>query len=138
MLLQKLCECVCDILLEESNVQPVSTPVTVCGDIHGQVGCCCVYIIMHLSMCYCPTYPPCAQGWGLANFYGYCPPLGPITKATPLFRGYVGIGLTVDHPFCSSHGPQNFLSGETLSLGAHFLGESPPNSHHAPGGGGGT
>ena len=28
---------VCDFLLEESNVQPVSTPVTVCGDIHGQV-----------------------------------------------------------------------------------------------------
>lgn len=27
---------VCDLLLEESNVQPVSTPVTVCGDIHGQ------------------------------------------------------------------------------------------------------
>lgn len=27
----------CDLLLEESNVQPVSTPVTVCGDIHGQV-----------------------------------------------------------------------------------------------------
>ena len=36
--LQKLCDYVCDILLEESNVQPVSTPVTVCGDIHGQVG----------------------------------------------------------------------------------------------------
>jgi serine/threonine-protein phosphatase 6 catalytic subunit len=33
---QKLCDIVCDILLEESNVQPVSTPVTVCGDIHGQ------------------------------------------------------------------------------------------------------
>lgn len=27
----------CDLLLEESNVHYVSTPVTVCGDIHGQV-----------------------------------------------------------------------------------------------------
>ena len=33
---QKLCDYVCSLLLEESNVQPVSTPVTVCGDIHGQ------------------------------------------------------------------------------------------------------
>uniref|UniRef100_A0A9J7XMC9 Uncharacterized protein n=1 Tax=Cyprinus carpio carpio TaxID=630221 RepID=A0A9J7XMC9_CYPCA len=35
--LKRLCDYVCDLLLEESNVQPVSTPVTVCGDIHGQV-----------------------------------------------------------------------------------------------------
>ena len=35
--LQKLCDLVAELLLEESNVQPVSTPVTVCGDIHGQV-----------------------------------------------------------------------------------------------------
>ena len=34
--LKQLCDMVCDLLLEESNVQPVSTPVTVCGDIHGQ------------------------------------------------------------------------------------------------------
>lgn len=34
---QQLCDIVCDLLLEESNIQPVSTPVTVCGDIHGQV-----------------------------------------------------------------------------------------------------
>lgn len=31
-----MCDLVCSLLLEESNVQPVSTPVTVCGDIHGQ------------------------------------------------------------------------------------------------------
>jgi hypothetical protein len=35
--LKRLCDLVCDLLLEESNIQPVSTPVTVCGDIHGQV-----------------------------------------------------------------------------------------------------
>ena len=33
---QKLCDKVKEILLEEANVQPVSAPVTVCGDIHGQ------------------------------------------------------------------------------------------------------
>lgn len=36
---QKLCEMVCDLLLEESNVHYVATPVTICGDIHGQVCC---------------------------------------------------------------------------------------------------
>lgn len=35
--LRQLCNIVCDLLLEEPNVQPVQTPVTVCGDIHGQV-----------------------------------------------------------------------------------------------------
>uniref|UniRef100_A0A8C3CV55 Protein phosphatase 6 catalytic subunit n=1 Tax=Cairina moschata TaxID=8855 RepID=A0A8C3CV55_CAIMO len=35
--LKRLCDYVCDLLLEESNVQPVCTPVTVCGDIHGQM-----------------------------------------------------------------------------------------------------
>jgi len=34
--LKKLCEMVKELLLEESNVQPVSSPVTICGDIHGQ------------------------------------------------------------------------------------------------------
>jgi len=34
--LKRLCESVKELLLEESNVQPVSSPVTVCGDIHGQ------------------------------------------------------------------------------------------------------
>jgi serine/threonine-protein phosphatase 6 catalytic subunit len=33
---KKLCDLVMEYLIEESNVQPVYTPVTVCGDIHGQ------------------------------------------------------------------------------------------------------
>lgn len=31
-----LCEKVKSILLEENNVQPISAPVIICGDIHGQ------------------------------------------------------------------------------------------------------
>lgn len=34
--LKKVCERVKELLLEESNVQPVCSPVTICGDIHGQ------------------------------------------------------------------------------------------------------
>ncbi|CAA7264035.1 unnamed protein product [Cyclocybe aegerita] len=34
--MKKLCDRVRNILLEESNIQPVSSPVTICGDIHGQ------------------------------------------------------------------------------------------------------
>jgi len=34
--IKALCEKVKELLVEESNIQPVHTPVTVCGDIHGQ------------------------------------------------------------------------------------------------------
>ncbi|GAM85025.1 hypothetical protein ANO11243_030280 [Dothideomycetidae sp. 11243] len=34
--MKRLCEVVKECLMEESNIQPVRTPVTVCGDIHGQ------------------------------------------------------------------------------------------------------
>ncbi|KAJ4705510.1 Serine/threonine-protein phosphatase [Melia azedarach] len=33
---KSLCEKAKEILMEESNVQPVKSPVTICGDIHGQ------------------------------------------------------------------------------------------------------
>ena len=33
--LRILCEKVKELLIEESNVQPVQAPVTICGDIHG-------------------------------------------------------------------------------------------------------
>lgn len=34
--LRRCCEKVKELLVEESNVQPVNAPVTICGDIHGQ------------------------------------------------------------------------------------------------------
>jgi diadenosine tetraphosphatase ApaH/serine/threonine PP2A family protein phosphatase len=34
--IKALCDMVKELLIEESNVQPVSSPVTICGDIHGQ------------------------------------------------------------------------------------------------------
>jgi serine/threonine-protein phosphatase 6 catalytic subunit len=34
--MKTLCDCVRAILMEESNIQPVSSPVTICGDVHGQ------------------------------------------------------------------------------------------------------
>jgi len=33
---KKLCQMAVEILVEESNVQNISSPVTICGDIHGQ------------------------------------------------------------------------------------------------------
>jgi len=34
--MKQLCDIVVEYLIEESNVQPVRSPVTICGDIHGQ------------------------------------------------------------------------------------------------------
>ncbi|TLS27113.1 hypothetical protein PpBr36_04380 [Pyricularia pennisetigena] len=34
--MKQLCEMVKEVLMEESNIQPVVTPVVICGDIHGQ------------------------------------------------------------------------------------------------------
>ncbi|KAI1974121.1 sporulation-induced protein [Ophidiomyces ophidiicola] len=34
--MKQLCEIVKEYMMEESNIQPVASPVTICGDIHGQ------------------------------------------------------------------------------------------------------
>ncbi|ODV94966.1 hypothetical protein PACTADRAFT_50803 [Pachysolen tannophilus NRRL Y-2460] len=34
--MKQLCEMIKELLMEESNIQPVQSPVVVCGDIHGQ------------------------------------------------------------------------------------------------------
>ena len=34
--LKMLCEMARDVMIEEANIQPVQSPVTICGDIHGQ------------------------------------------------------------------------------------------------------
>ena len=34
--MRQLCEYVCDILIEEPNVVSLQSPVTICGDVHGQ------------------------------------------------------------------------------------------------------
>jgi len=44
--LKALCDMVKDLLLEESNVQPIAAPVAVCGDIHGQF-----YDLLELFRC---------------------------------------------------------------------------------------
>ena len=33
---KRLCQMAIEILVEESNVQTIDSPVTICGDIHGQ------------------------------------------------------------------------------------------------------
>jgi serine/threonine-protein phosphatase 2A catalytic subunit len=33
---RRLCDKAKEVLVEESNVQPVRSPVTICGDVHGQ------------------------------------------------------------------------------------------------------
>ena len=35
-IVKRLCRHVRSLMFEESNVQPVQAPVTVCGDLHGQ------------------------------------------------------------------------------------------------------
>ncbi|CAK9437113.1 uncharacterized protein LODBEIA_P15360 [Lodderomyces beijingensis] len=35
--IEEICTRIIDILIEEANIQQISTPVTICGDIHGQL-----------------------------------------------------------------------------------------------------
>jgi len=54
-----LCDLARETLLQESNVQPVSAPVTVCGDIHGTLNCAVMLLCVMLNcavMCYVVEY----------------------------------------------------------------------------------
>ena len=57
----------CDLLLEESNVQPVSTPVTICGDIHGQV--CVGGVYLYSSNLELEVSPSCQLILFFSQFY---------------------------------------------------------------------
>lgn len=48
--MKQLCEIVKELLMEESNIQPVSSPVTICGDIHGILCDLCHKILMNRSI----------------------------------------------------------------------------------------
>eukprot|EP01083_Nonionella_stella_P072998 197084_1 len=50
---KKLCLAVSELLMEESNVQPVVSPVTVVGDLHGQF-----YDLLHLLSADIGNSPP--------------------------------------------------------------------------------
>ncbi|ANM61825.1 protein phosphatase 2A-3 [Arabidopsis thaliana] len=49
-----LCEKAKEILMDESNVQPVKSPVTICGDIHGQFHDLAELFLLIFSFLQCP------------------------------------------------------------------------------------
>ncbi|URE25142.1 serine threonine-protein phosphatase, partial [Musa troglodytarum] len=77
--LQILCEYVKEILVEESNVEPVNSPVTVCGDIHGQFHDRMKLLqtgghvpeTNYIFMVY-GFYDECQRKYGNANTWRYC------------------------------------------------------------------
>ena len=54
---KSLCSQAKDVLIEESNVQPVRAPVTICGDVHGQLHDLVELFKMFLSVCLCDFVP---------------------------------------------------------------------------------
>ncbi|PNH05772.1 Serine/threonine-protein phosphatase PP-X isozyme 2 [Tetrabaena socialis] len=83
-----LCQKALEILVEESNVQRVDAPVTVCGDIHGQF-----YDLMELFQVY-GFYDECLRKYGSVNVWRYC---------TDVFD-YLSLSAVIDNSIFAVHG----------------------------------
>ena len=64
--IRRLCQSASELLMEESNVQPVLSPVTIVGDLHGQF-----YDLLHLLSPEVGGEPP-DSSYGEYSSYLYC------------------------------------------------------------------
>lgn len=65
--IRRLCQSASELLMEESNVQPVLSPVTIVGDLHGQF-----YDLLHLLSPEVGGEPPDSSYGEYSSYIVYC------------------------------------------------------------------